>query len=148
MKPVLFCITECELQKDDSIRSVIDMLTAYDYAINLSSFWLKKNSAFYVDDILTLGALVKPGLNYKGFRTTPVTFANLNPAIHHELVENSMNNLISAQDILTPEEFYKEFELIHPFEDGNGRVGAILYNILNKSIDDPILPPDIFKEDK
>jgi fido (protein-threonine AMPylation protein) len=38
-----------------------------------------------------------------------------------------------------------KFELIHPFEDGNGRVGRILYNIQRMAIG---LPIKIIKADK
>jgi fido (protein-threonine AMPylation protein) len=38
-------------------------------------------------------------------------------------------------------EFYQEFETLHPFNDGNGRVGAILFNLLNGTLSDPIVPP-------
>ena len=41
-------------------------------------------------------------------------------------------------------EWYRCFEIIHPFEDGNGRVGKILYNWWLDKLDDPEMPPDLF----
>ncbi len=44
----------------------------------------------------------------------------------------------------TAEEKYHIFELIHPFLDGNGRVGKIIYNYLRGTLDNPEFPPDFF----
>ena len=43
-----------------------------------------------------------------------------------------------------PLEAYRTFQLIHPFVDGNGRVGKILLCWLNGTLDDPEMPPDLF----
>lgn len=45
---------------------------------------------------------------------------------------------------MTAEEAYKEFEGVHPFEDGNGRVGKVIFNWLRGTLDEPALPPDFW----
>lgn len=45
---------------------------------------------------------------------------------------------------MTPEEAYRELMEIHPWADGNGRTGKIVYNWLKGTLDNPVLPPNFF----
>lgn len=129
MNPVEFCATECTHQRSGEM-SVWWMYRA----------WLVTRQHINKDMILALGALVEPEKNAGGFRRTPVTINHV--AIPAENIDRQIANLVNAD--LSPLAFYTEFEQIHPFVDGNGRVGALLYNLLAGTIDDPVLPPDVF----
>jgi hypothetical protein len=92
-------------------------------------------------DVRTLGMLVERKVNKEGFRTIPVMIG-YNPTPHPNVVQSRLVRLLNQWDDLEPLELYKEFELIHPFVDGNGRVGKILLNWKAGTLDNPFFPPD------
>jgi fido (protein-threonine AMPylation protein) len=47
-------------------------------------------------------------------------------------------------DVKSAKEWVKEFEEIHPFIDGNGRVGCILFNWIMGKLGDPLPLPKLF----
>lgn len=53
-----------------------------------------------------------------------------------------MENLVAFGDPNEdPLEYYTSFEKIHPFVDGNGRLGSILFNWAD--LDNPVHPPEV-----
>lgn len=88
------------------------------------------------------GTLIEPTKN-DGFRHTPVFVGNYetgyemkpDPELIPHLMQNWLANLTGA-----PDDDYKAFEDIHPFSDGNGRTGKIIFNWLNNSLLDPKWP--------
>ena len=50
----------------------------------------------------------------------------------------------AGSNTMTADEFYLEFEMIHPFGDGNGRTGKVLHNWLLGTLDKPVLVTDYF----
>jgi len=83
-----------------------------------------------VADILQLGALVEPNahnVSTGAFRNVAVFIGQSEGAPWPE-VPRLIAALCDTGDDLTPDDWYREFETIHPFRDGNGRTGAILWN--------------------
>lgn len=100
-----------------------------------------------VDYIIEWGMMVDPYMNKDGIRKIGVYVNTLEGRKNyppHEEVPRLLKALVASQDDLTPEEFYKQFEGIHPFGDGNGRTGKIVYNWLKDTLHAPIMPPDFF----
>lgn len=58
-----------------------------------------------------------------------------------------MERFVARLGALSPAMAYKEFEEIHPFSDGNGRVGKILFNWLLGMLHEPAMPPNFFGGD-
>ena len=136
---VHFCARECELQMSGE-RSVGWMVDAWMYAWTLESDRLRPNMV----DVCSLGYHVEPVKNVKGFRQVGVR-VGWDVKMDWSLVPRQMELLMEeGQYSLTPAEFYRQYEEIHPFVDGNGRTGVILYNWLNHTLNDPIWPPNFW----
>ena len=137
---VEYCAAEVYRQQRGPIQ-VGWMVRAWDYALKSRALY----HAILKDDLLMIGHMIEPELNDpKGWRRVNVRVGNrICPS--PDKLETLMTNLmhLGFPDI-SPEESYKEFEMIHPFVDGNGRAGKIIFNWLRGTLDDPILPPNFF----
>ena len=165
MAIVKFCAEECKRQ-DSGEESVAWMINAYNYATERFAV----DQTVTEEDVLEMLRLIEPEQNANGYRLVPVTVGG-GPAIPWENISRQIGNLLEAQDRIgvtddteesgdgetgddeTPfarrqkqnaTAFYTELEKIHPGKDGNGRLGAILFNVKNGTLNQPVAAPDVF----
>jgi hypothetical protein len=131
---VRFCANECARQQSGE-TSVTNMVEAYLKV-------LSHRSNFDCGFVVELAYIIEPIANANGLRHQPVRFANGN-VVKAPTIQSFQRLMYFGFDscCVSASEFYQEFETLHPFNDGNGRVGAILFNLLNDTLSDPIVPP-------
>jgi len=120
----------------DGIIRTSWMLEAWAFALG----WI---GPITIEQIVGLGMLVEKGKNLQGIRTEEV-FVGERRCPPAGVIIPMLVDWIRHQHELTPLENYREFELIHPFVDGNGRAGKIILNYLMKTLYDPVFPPNDF----
>lgn len=140
---------QCELQSATSPDQFAGMVRALEITKQLAC----RDQVFTPDDleayICTVGKLVE-GAQSSRYRTVPVVFASGNHGLDPEYIPDAMHAWAEAfcrRDALSPEELYYEFELIHPFVDGNGRAGHCLWLLATfrqTGVWPEVLPPDMF----
>ena len=152
---IKFAAIECRLQMSGEL-SVIHMIDGMIYA--------QENSMDRptVTDVLNLGRLIEPSDNKFGFRQCgvrigndikmdwqdiPRQVVNLMEAVRDGAFDpRSIGNGMTTTRISGANEFFKAYEEIHPFVDGNGRTGAILFNWLNGTLYAPVWPDNCFND--
>ena len=125
-----------DVEAPDGLQRVAGMIHAWSAVLQMPPRPLE------IGDVIALGRWIEP-CNAEGFRKVAVRVGRRIPPEYHE-VPHLVKALLTQQNTLEPLEFYREFELIHPFEDGNGRVGKILLNWSNRTLLTPVFPPDDF----
>ncbi len=136
---VRFCARECELQMSGE-PSVSWMVNAWNWALDQQGYGVP-----VPDQIVRLGAYVEPHKNANGFRQVGVR-VGWDVKGDWRDVPRQIDNLCKEVDSLSPPDWFYEYEQIHPFVDGNGRSGVILFNWLNKTLEDPLWAPNFWDD--
>lgn len=143
---VEFCAIECEKQRSGE-RSVAHMVNGWSYC------WDKRNETPPTNEFIQLlGWLVEPRTNRVGvYRKTRVGVQDRDgwhPKAEPDQVPRLMDLLIGSWSELSAEEWYFEYEEIHPFGDGNGRTGNLLYNLHRGSLESTrlVYPPNFWSD--
>lgn len=142
---------QCEIQQATSKEQIEGFARAYEYAKNTAhdrSWWNSITSGNLTALIRKLGIFVEER-NKSGFRTVPATFRDGGHALDPSEIVSAMEKFAEAygEGRFSPNEAYIEFEKIHPFTDGNGRVGDLLWKMLivrETGTWPEKLPPDFF----
>ncbi|GAA0720034.1 Fic family protein [Dactylosporangium roseum] len=138
---VRYCAEECSWQQSGEV-SVADMVDAWRYAHR------HRFKPITVRDVLALGRLVEPRKNRGGFRKAGVR-VGWDVKMHHDLVPAALDDLLERQPVSSEAEateWFRQYEEIHPFRDGNGRTGTLLYNWLRDTLPRPVHVPNLWED--
>jgi Fic family protein len=135
LKDVTMVLSENMIPKGSDLRDIYETKNTR----KANDLLFNKNIKITVKDIIKIhSTLVDETGVTKGFKKLPnfLLMKNIKTTLP-ENVENDMNELIRWYDqnqnlhpLRLASEFHARFEKIHPFEDGNGRVGRMLINAI------------------
>lgn len=122
----IWCVKECVVQ-GTSVEYVPHLYNAFVYAE------MNRRNFDNPEVVKRIGARVEPNINENGWRNYPV-FIGIDEGKPWRELSRLIKNLCEAVAdgyyIDNVEQWFIDFERIHPFGDGNGRTGAIIANIM------------------
>lgn len=140
---VTYAAQECAWQYSGEL-SVGWMIDAWWYA------YRRRDQSIQFEDVVALGQFVEPNVN-NGLRTVNVRVGS-SVKLNWRLVDSALETLLVNQPKLADAaeidvtEWFRQYEEIHPFRDGNGRTGSLLYNWLRGSLGDPVHVPNLWND--
>ena len=145
-----------DLIKLDDLTESKNHFKLFDYILDNVDNELSKEMIIEMNKILKRNTSDEenPRYNVGGFKVVPnmIGFVNIINTTAPENVENEIEKLLSEynsktnvtlEDII---DFHYKFERIHPFGDGNGRVGRII--MFKECLKNNIMPFIVLDEDK
>jgi hypothetical protein len=141
---VAYCAQECSWQGSGEL-SVAWMVEGWRYAHRF------RRRPVSLGNILALGRIVEPRHNRLGLRRVGVRVGwdiKMDPhrvgAALEQLIEEQPVIGLAAEAEVT--EWFRQYEEIHPFRDGNGRTGTLLYNWLRGTLSKPAHVPNLWND--
>ena len=145
-----------EAIKFDDLTEMKNHFRLFDYILDIIDDELNKDNIIEMNKILKRNTTDEenPRYNVGGFKVVPnkIDLINVINTSKPEDVENDLEELLNwykrlnnttIEDII---EFHVRFERIHPFGDGNGRVGRII--MFKECLKNNIIPFIVLDKDK
>lgn len=154
--------TNSFIPKNDDLIKLDDLLESknhfklFDYILDNIDKPLNKNMLIEMHKILKRGTSDEdnPRYNVGGFKIVPniIGLVNVINTSSPDMVEKNLEELLEEYNSLNTItlkniiDFHYKFESIHPFSDGNGRIGRII--MYKECLKNNIMPFIVLDEDK